>query len=141
MKLFEVFHWLYEMAFSRKDIEGKITSLSLPIVKHLIKVLKWQDDQKYDKHLKDINSWIYDIQGFYIKGNRKPNQYDYFNWMFEDVVRDERTCSRYIKGLHQYHSLPVIRTDEEVFNMIKAILYNVSFDLHINDFDDIRDYL
>lgn len=141
MKVFEIIYNLFEMAFNRKDVESKVTSLSLPLIKHLIKILKWKDDINYNKHIGDMNSWLYDIQGFSIKGNKKPSQYDYYQWIFTDVAKNEQTISRYIKGLHHYHSLQIIRTDEEVYDIIKSIIYKLSFDLPLDNFDNIEDYL
>lgn len=132
---------LFEMAYRRREIESKITSLSSPICKHLIKVLKWQDDINYNKHIGDINDWLFDIQRMRIKGNKKPSQHEYFTWMYTDVVSDELTVSRMIRGLYQYHELPVVRTDEKVHDIIKGIIYQLSYDLVLNKFDDIKDYL
>lgn len=147
MKLFEIItdgildSRLFEMAFRRREVESKITSLSSPICKHLIKILKWHDVLNYNKHVGDINDWIFDIQRMYIKGNRKPTQNDYFNWMYNDVIRDELTVSRMIVGLHEYHDRPVIRTDEKVHDIIKAIMYQISYDLVLNKYDNIKNYL
>lgn len=147
MRLFEIVgdfiskSYIFEMAFDRKDVESKITSISDPIIEHLVKVLKWDDSINYNKHIGDINRWIFQIQRLKMKGNRKPTQHDYYTWMFEDVAQDELTISRFIKGLHRYHHFPVIRSDEEVFYVIKHILYQTSFDLPLNQFDDINDYI
>ncbi len=133
--------FLFEMAFSRKEVESKITNESYQIIIHLIKILKWQDELNYQKHIGDVNSWLYKIQAYYIKGNKKPTQTDYYKWMFLDVAQNEKTISRYIKGLHKYHHLPVIRTDDEVFDSIKGILYQISYELPLDNFDDLTTYL
>ena len=147
MKIFEIIAdrisrtYIFEMAFDRKDVEARITSLSDPVVEHLIKMLKWKDDVNYEKHLGDINSWIFQIQRLKMRGNRKPSQHDYYTWMFDDVAQNELTIGRFIKGLHRYHHLQVIRTDDEVHDIIKSILYQVSFELSLNNFDDIHNYI
>lgn len=142
MKVYEIIgDFLYEMAFARRDVESKITSLGLPIIKHLIKIVKWKDDSNYNKHVGDINSWFYDIQSFRIKGNKKPTQFDYYAWIFEDVIASEKTLFRFIKGLYQYHNLPELRDDQEVYDIIKNVIYQVSFDLPLDQFDNIQDYL
>jgi hypothetical protein len=147
MKIYEIIGGLiaktkiFEMAFGRADIEAKITSISDPIVEHLVKVLKWEDAVNYNKHLGDINNWMFQIQRLKIKGNKKPSQHDYYTWMFEDVAQDELTISRFIKGLHRYHQLPVIRSDDEVYCVIKNVLYQISFELPLNKFNDINDYI
>lgn len=128
---------LFEMAFKRKDLEAKITAESYQIIKHLIKVLKWRDDANYNKHLGDINSWLFDIQTYKIKGNKKPSQQDYYQWMFLDIVQNEITVTRFIKGLYDYHRLPVIKDDFEVYNYLKKIMYTVSEQLAKNEFNGI----
>jgi hypothetical protein len=133
--------YIFEMAFDRKDVEARITSLAEPIVKHLVKALKWKDDNNYEKHLGDINNWLFQIQRQKLRGNRKPSQNDYYTWIFADVAQNEITISRFIKGLHRYHQLPILRTDDEVHDIIKSIIYQVSFDLQLDKFEDIRDYL
>jgi hypothetical protein len=131
---------IFEMAFDRKDVEAKITSLSEPITEHLIKVLKWEDDTDKHKHLRDIDGWLYKVQRLKLRKNRKPTSHEYFEWLFTDVVQDEITLNRWIKGMHQYSTLPVSREDQEVFDIIKAIYYKVSFDLETNSFDTITNY-
>lgn len=130
-----------EMAYRRRDIESKITGLSDPISEHLIKILMWEDPQNNNKHINDVNKWFYSIQRLYIKGNKKPTQTDYFNWMFNDVIKDEHTFDLMVKGLHEYHHLPKIRKNSEVFNTIKNIFYQISYDLPLNKFVDLRHYI
>jgi len=147
MKIFEIIadklskSYIFEMAFDRKDVEARITSIADPIVEHLVKALKWEDPVNYEKHLGDINNWLFQIQRLKMKNNKKPTQHDYYTWMFTDVAQDELTISRFVKGLHRYHHLPIIKTDDEVFNIIKNILYQLSYDLALNKFDDINHYL
>jgi hypothetical protein len=132
---------LFELARSRRDVESRITSLSDPIIEHLIKLLKWDDSLNYTKHCRDIRKWMIAIQRLRYSGGRKPTSTDYFKWMFIDVVYDESTLEQWIRSLHEYETLSVIRTDEEVFNIIKAMIYQISFDLELNQFTDISKYL
>jgi hypothetical protein len=142
MRLFEIISdCIFEMAFKRSEVESKTTDISYQVIEHLIKTLTWEDDLNYQKHLSDINSWIYRIQSLRLKGNKKPSNYDYYQWMFTDVLHDEETTRRWIKGLHDYHKLKQLRDYDEVFNIIKAIIYKVSFDLPLNKFEDIRHYI
>ena len=131
---------VFEMAFDRKDVEAKITSLSEPITEHLIKVLKWQDDTNKNKHLRDIDACLYKVQRLKLRKNRNPSNHEYFEWLFTDVVQDEVTLNRWIKGMYQYSNLPILKKDEEVFDIIKAIYYKISFDLEANSFETISNY-
>ena len=132
---------LFENALRRREVESKITDLAYPIFDHLIKIIKWQDSINYSKHCQDIDNWLSRIQNYYYKGNKKPNQYDYFQWMFHDVIRDQETVSRQIRNMTRYQSLLEIRTNDEVYQIIKSIIYQISYDLPVNKFETITDYL
>lgn len=132
---------LFEQAFRRQEVESQITNLAHPVIEHLIKVLKWDDPINYNKHIGDINEWMYKIQRYKLKGNKKPYQCDYFQWMYTDWVTDADTISLWIRGLHRYSKLLVLRTDEEVYNIIRSILYQISYDLPINKYTTILNYL
>ena len=47
---------LNEFAFSKSDAENKITGLGLPLMDHLIKILKWKDHP----NPKDTLEWLSD---------------------------------------------------------------------------------
>jgi hypothetical protein len=85
----------------------------------LIKILKWKDDVNYIKHCRDIDGWLRQIQLIKLKNNNKPQQRDYFQWMFDDVVVDEENVSRSIRSMARTYVRPSIRTDDEVFQIIK----------------------
>jgi hypothetical protein len=132
---------LFENAFHRQEVESRITYLTYSVVEHLIKVLKWEDKLNYDTHIRDINSWMFKIQSFILKGNKRPTQKDYYQWMVNDVVQNELNIELWIRGLHRYSHLPVLRTDKEVFDIIKIILYKTSLVLPLTNFRDITDYI
>lgn len=132
---------LFEMAFSRREVESKITELGYPIFLHLIKILKWKDDLNYKKHLGDINSWFLQIEKFKMKNGQRPKQRDYYQWLFYDVVEDERTVVKNVRGLYKYQNLDIIRTDKEVFDCITNILFEISKDLAIDKYNNIEDYI
>lgn len=142
MKLWEVITGrLSEMAFERGELESKITSESYQVVQHLIKLLKWDDPVNANKHARDANNWLFKIQSFKMKKNRRPKSQDYYQWMFIDNVGDEITIARFIRGMHEYQSLPVSRTDREVYDIIQDLIRRISPDLAANNFDGIENYL
>jgi TusA-related sulfurtransferase len=132
---------LYEMAFSKRDVESKITSLSVPIIEHLIKVLKWEDELNYDKHIRDISSWIRQIKPLKFKGNKFPKERDYYQWMFLDHFTSEHDISEWVKDLTNYHQLTAIRDNEHVYFAISEIIKNISHDLAFNNLKDIKSYV
>lgn len=132
---------LYEMAFSRRDAESKITGLAHPIIEHLIKVLKWKDDLNYNKHLGDIDGWIRQIRIIKLKGNKVPKYNDYYQWMISDLIPDKNTIELWIDSLNRYHQLKELRTNEEVYFTIIEIMNNLSKDLSKSIAKNIDSYL
>ena len=53
---------LYEQAYSRSKIFRETESKERQIYNHLLKVLFYNDPYNNEKHLKDIETWILDIQ-------------------------------------------------------------------------------
>ena len=53
---------LYEQAYSRSKIFRETESKERQIYNHLLKVLFYNDPYNNEKHLKDIETWIIDIQ-------------------------------------------------------------------------------
>ena len=53
---------LYEQAYKRDKIFREVESKERQIYNHLLKVLFYNDPYNNEKHLKDIETWIIDIQ-------------------------------------------------------------------------------
>lgn len=132
---------LYEMAFSRREIESKITNVSYEIIEHLIKVLKWEDALNYQKHLSDINGWLRKLNCYRFNRDKRPKERDYFQWMCVDVINNEKILNTWISDLTNYHQLKSIRSNEDVYNKLIDIFSKMSFDLAHDKFYDIRDYI
>lgn len=130
-----------EQALQRGDVESKISNLSDDVIEHLIKILKWKDPLNYTKHVKDTNGWLNRISRYEIKKQGTPKEKDYFQWIFTDNVRDVSRITLYINGMPDYHGLPVIRTDEEVYAIIHNLMVNVCKELSIGQFKSIVPYL
>lgn len=146
MKLLELLrtrdsNLLFEQAFKRKDIESCITSLANPITKHLIKILKWEDPINYNKHVGDIHEWLLDIKLLKLKIKNKPKPIHYFKWLFTDYAGTQEIMSQVIFSMHRYNQLPVIRTDEEVYDIIKNILWEISKDIPQGNYTTLTNYL
>ena len=151
MKLWELFQdkfintieesKLFEMAYSRRDVERKITDLGNPIIKHLVKIFKWEDRLNYAKHCNDIESWLIDIGSIQLKNGNFPKQENYFKWICSDNLHDANSVSRLVKQLSNYHSLKEIRSNEEVYRLINELIYKISIDLAKDKFESLSDYL
>ena len=53
---------LYEQAYNRNKIFREVESKERQIYNHLLKVLFYNDSYNNEKHLKDIETWLIDIQ-------------------------------------------------------------------------------
>ena len=58
---------LYEQAYSRSKIFRETESKERQIYNHLLKVLFYNDSYNNEKHLKDIETWLRDIQSMNTK--------------------------------------------------------------------------
>ena len=131
-----------ENAYQRADAETRITSTGNEVVEHLTKILKWDDPINRPKHEKDINGWLYAIQRIKLKTkHKKPTANDYYQWILLDNAEDETEFDTIILSLHGYHGLPDLRSNYEVYNIIKGIIYNVSNEMEFNQFKGIESHL
>jgi len=102
---------LFEMAFYKKVAEDKIRNEVTPLIGHLIKISKWDDNKNYNKHKKDINSmWLKNIVIVKIKKDKFTKK-DYFNLLYEEPIGDDiDVINKIIEwGLKDYHNLTVIK--------------------------------
>jgi hypothetical protein len=72
---------LLEMALSKKVAENRITGLSWPLNKHVLKLLAFQMDDGLRAHFrKEIRTWLRDIQVIRLKPHTKPGT---ARWYFD----------------------------------------------------------
>jgi len=150
MKLKEIFadiiwDWahestLFEMAWSRQRATDKLHGLSKPILEHLIKILKWDDKLNYKKHCNDLSSWFNELQSVELKNAKKINSRLSFECLITDNGFSLNNISRYIKNLRNYHQLPEIASDEEVYHKIIQIILAICVAIEKDTFEKIEDY-
>jgi len=136
--------FLNEMAVDRKKAEQVLNSLSDEIFEHLIKILYWIDDLNFDKHCKDINTWLYKCQDILLKPNSKRlTEKNYYEWLYEEFNSSESQLSSTIKRrLKDYHSLPRTElTKNDLYIKLKNIYKEISKDLSLDKFEDIKEYI
>ena len=140
MTLSRRIRWILgRMGFGRRRIEYEVTCLAAPVVDHVIKILKWDDPQYffYDRH--DIDTWIYEIP--WNTGYRLTAD-EVFKWLVQEYIPDLSTLQYFIRSrLDRYHHLPVLRSDEEVFQETYRILRQAVDDCVAHKFFSIEDYL
>ncbi len=142
MTLSRRIRWILgRMGFGRRRIEYEVTCLAAPVVDHVMKILKWDDPQYffYDRH--DVDMWIYEIPTPRLSGLRLKSD-DIFKWLVQEYIPDPQRCKMIIHGkLDRYHHLPVVRSDEEVFQETYRILRQAVDDFVAHKFFSIEDYL
>ena len=72
-------------------------------------------------------------------GSRRPTPKNYLDWMFNDLM-DESDMTAWVKSLDKYSHLPEDRSDTEVYDIIKHVMYQISHDISHGKFNDVNDY-
>lgn len=140
--------YLFEMAFERKVIFDKIRGLENQINLHLIKIIRYDDEQNFQKHINDLETWLIDIQDLdFRKANNKLKQQDYFNLLFTEPITNVDNI-QYIKNkergkLKKYTNLKRFKTEQETLYILEKLHKEMSYLLSKNDiydfFIDIKD--
>lgn len=141
-------NYLFEMAFERKVIFDKIRGLENQINLHLIKIIRYDDEQNFQKHINDLETWLIDIQDLdFRKANNKLKQQDYFNLLFTEPITNVDNI-QYIKNkergkLKKYTNLKRFKTEQETLYILEKLHKEMSYLLSKNDiydfFIDIKD--
>lgn len=118
---------ILEMTFLRSLAIKKIHSIQDTLNIHLIKLLKFDDKQNYNKHLNDVDAWFRSINRIKIKGNKRFSHKQYFQFLFKDLftsIKDVQNVTDIIEDeLKDYfNNHQSIRTDKEIIKII--------FDIH-----------
>ena len=140
--------FLFEMVFERKVIFDKIRGLENQINLHLIKIIRYEDEQNFQKHINDLETWLIDIQDLdFRKANNKLKQQDYFNLLFTEPITNVDNI-QYIKNkekgkLKKYRNLKRFKTEQETLYILEKLHKEMSYLLSKNDiydfFIDIKD--
>lgn len=133
--------YLYEMAKSKSDAEEKIGNLCVPITDHIVKVLKWEDNLNYHKHMNNIDNWFLETLR-YTYNKKRPDQKTFYELLFEDRIDSVDMLNKIIKRtLSDYHSLPVIRkSNEEIYEIMRIMMWEICGDLSKKRYIDFEDY-
>lgn len=138
---------IFEMAMDRAKAEEKVTSLSPQIMKHLIKLFVFNSKNDRQHWVKEIDSWLNQIQDIQLKSNKKNiPAYTLYQWFLFDsaphydgsfVVNTVRKLTR-----QEYKDVQVYDySGEHVMNQIIKILENVFDDIENDMFFTIENYL
>ncbi len=145
MRLYELFgDWVLtwpvvEQAEKRADVEKQICRTGYQVIRHLIKIYSWDNPIDYNNHVKDINGWLDPIYDIKIKGNKYPKANDYYNWLMSCAVSSSFITRQ--NGNIDYDVPRSGKSDEEVFEIIKTIIRNVSDDMADRKFVHAKYYM
>ena len=92
---------LYEQAYSRSKIFRETESKERQIYNHLLKVLFYNDPYNNEKHLKDIETWILDIQLMNTKSSWLTKDM-FFSILYAGIEEDYH----YVAWIKGYFFLP-----------------------------------
>lgn len=139
--------FLFEMAIESIMFD-KIRELENQINLHLIKIIRYEDEQNFQKHINDLETWLIDIQDLvFRKANNKLKQQDYFNLLFTEPITNVDNI-QYIKNkergkLKRYSNLKRFKTEQETLYILERLHKEMSYLLSKNDiydfFIDIKD--
>jgi hypothetical protein len=129
-------------AFSRQKAQDLVSSKGVQVYLHLIKLLKWQDDLNYDKHIDDINTWLIEVSRIHMKpkGNI-PSTRNYFDWLFGSYNSHSETNYTVKVLTSKYGNLPVLLTNEQLYERLNTVYQMLSIDLGTRQFEGIQKYL
>jgi hypothetical protein len=141
-KIIDAIHNLiYEMVIEKKHIENQISDKSEQIILHLIKILKWDDSNSYTGHIKSINGWFHFCQKKKINKHRISAKH-YQAWLFDEELENIQDLNNIVEyNLEEYDKLPVIRTNQEIFDIIQKIKLLICEDLSKFKFKTIENYI
>ena len=130
---------IVEQASKRNEVESKIVDKGKQVLIHLIKIYSWDNPQDYANHISDINVWLDTVFDLKLKGNKYPKADNYYKWLMECADDSSFVTSQNIDI--DYDAPRSDKSDEEVFEIIKTIIRNVSNDMANRKFTHVKDYM
>lgn len=132
---------IVEHASKTNEAENKMHSLSLEIVKHLVKIYKWNDEQNVKNHLSDISSWMYDLSKVRVANKKRPSFKQCYEWIVTDIFDSVDELTVLINSMDKYQHLPVNHSNEEVYMILVSILEPFCKDISSGTFKNSYDYI
>ena len=131
---------LYEQAYSRSRIFRETESKERQIYNHLLKVLFYNDSYNNEKHLKDIETWLRDIQSMNTKSSWLGKD-EFFSILYAGEEEDFDYEQEKKKFDIKYEGLPVSElTPKEVKERLDNIYDRLCKELAPKTFESVRVY-
>lgn len=133
---------LSEMAFSRKEIIDKTNDLSYEIVKHLIKIYYFFDENDINGHRKSIDIWLEKIQRMTLDGKNRLKPEKYFECFIENSVGDGHLIKTIYEILKRNGYKPYKQdlSFNDFYKLLKEKFIKISEDISKGKFITILDY-
>ena len=131
---------LYEQAYSRNKIFREVEYKERQIYNHFLKVLFYNDYFNNEKHLKDIETWLRDIQSMNSKSSWLTKDM-FFSILYAGIEEDfDFTKEKQKLDIH-YGSLQSSKlSPSEIKNRLDKIYDRICRELTKKSFKDIRSY-
>ena len=131
---------IIEEASERSFTRDKVKSLIPQIGMHLIKIIKWRDPTNVNKHARDIDNWITQIDQLTANGNNRPSDSDYQTWIYDYITPE--IYNRWVKSLKkEYGKLPERNNDHDTYSAILFVLESIVKELQTDSFNTVEKYL
>lgn len=133
---------LSEMVFSRKEIIDKTNDLSYEIVKHLIKIYYFYDENDINGHRKSIDIWLEKIQRMTLDGKNRLKPEKYFECFIENSVGDGHLIKTIYEILKRNGYKPYKQdlSFNDFYKLLKEKFIKISEDISKGKFITILDY-
>ena len=131
---------LYEQAYSRSKIFRETESKERQIYNHLLKVLFYNDPYNNEKHLKDIETWLRDIQSMNTKSSWLTKDM-FFSILYAGIEEDFDYKTEKQKLDFDYGNLQGSRlSPDEIKLRLDKIYDRLCKELATKSFKEIRNY-
>ena len=131
---------LYEQAFKRDEIFREAENKRSQIYYHLLKVLFYNDPYNNEKHLKDIETWIRDIQSIKTKSAWLTKDM-FFSILYAGIEEDFDYKTEKQKLDFNYGNLQQSKlSPSEIKHRLDKIYDRICRELSTKSFKEIRNY-
>ena len=131
---------LYEQAYNRNKIFREVESKERQIYNHLLKVLFYNDSYNNEKHLKDIETWLRDIQPIKSKSAWLTKDM-FFSILYAGIEEDFDYKTEKQKLDFNYGNLQKSKlSPNEIKLRLDKIYDRICKELATKSFKDIRSY-
>ena len=131
---------LYEQAYNRNKIFREVESKERQIYNHLLKVLFYNDSYDNEKHLKDIETWLIDIQLMKTKSSWLTKDM-FFSILYAGIEEDfDYKAEKQKLDIHYGNLQSSKLSPSEIKHRLDKIYDRICRELASKSFKEIRSY-